>query len=129
MTDFTQSLRDRFARSEGGPLGLLREAAFARFAKLGLPTTQDEDWKYTSLAPLAQMRFEPAPEATVRDIGRWTLGDGAIRLVFVNGRYRPELSSRAPGGAFAGSLAVALAERPELVERELARHATIRAMR
>jgi len=123
MTDFTQSLRDRFALRTDGPLRLLRDAAFARFAKLGLPTTQDEDWKYTSLAPLAHMRFEPAPDATVRDIDRWTLGDGAIRLVFVNGRYRPELSSRAPGGAFAGSLAFALAERPELVERELGRHA------
>ena len=123
MTDFTQSLRDRFARSKGGPLRLLREAAFARFAKLGLPTTQDEEWKYTSLAPLAQMRFEPDAETSVRDIDRWTLGDGATRLVFVNGRYRPELSSRAPGGVFVGSLAVALAERPELVERELARHA------
>jgi Fe-S cluster assembly protein SufD len=123
MTDFTQGLRDRFAQRTDGPLRLLREAAFARFGKLGLPTTQDEEWKYTSLAPLAQMRFEPAPDATVRDIDRWTLGNGAIRLVFVNGRYRPELSSRAPGGAFAGSLAFALAERPELVERELARHA------
>jgi Fe-S cluster assembly protein SufD len=123
MTDFAHNLRDRFALRTDGPLRLLREAAFARFAKLGLPTTQDEDWKYTSLAPLAQTRFEPAPQATVRDIDRWTLGDGAIRLVFVNGRYQPELSSRAPGGAFVGSLAFALAERPELVERHLARHA------
>ncbi|MFL5312876.1 MAG: Fe-S cluster assembly protein SufD [Myxococcales bacterium] len=123
MNDFTQELRDRFARSEGAPLRLLREASFARFAKLGLPTTQDEEWKYTSLAPLAQLRFERAAETTVRDVDRWTIADVAARLVFVNGRYRPELSSRAPGGAFAGSLAVALAEHPELVESELGRHA------
>jgi Fe-S cluster assembly protein SufD len=123
MTDFTQGLRDSFAQLEDGPIRLLREAAFARFAKLGLPTTQDEEWKYTSLAPLAQVRFEPAAETPVRDIDRWTLGDGAIRVVFVNGRYRRELSSRAPDGAFIGSLATAIAERPELVLREVARHA------
>ena len=123
MTELTQSLRESFTQRTNGPLRLLREAAFARFAKLGLPTTQDEDWKYTSLAALAQMRFELAAEATVHDVDRWTLSDAAVRLVFVNGRYRPELSSRAPGGAFIGSLSAALVERPELVERELARHA------
>jgi len=37
----------------------LREAAFARFAELGLPTTESEDWKYTSLAALAEMDFVP----------------------------------------------------------------------
>ena len=125
MTDFVRNLRDNYALLEEGPIGLLREAAFARFAKLGLPTTQDEEWKYTSLAPLAQHRFEPAAETTFRDIDRWILGEGGIRLVFVNGRHRPELSSHAagPAGAFIGSLAATLAHRPELVERELARHA------
>jgi Fe-S cluster assembly protein SufD len=123
MTEFAQSLRDRFALVADGPIRLLREAAFARFAKLGLPTTQDEEWKYTSLAQLGQLRFEPAAETTVHEIDRWTLGDCAARLVFVNGRYRPELSLRAPDGAFIGSLRAVLAERPELVLRELARHA------
>jgi Fe-S cluster assembly protein SufD len=67
--------------------------------------------------------FEPAAEAAVRDVDRWNLGDGATRVVFVNGRYRPELSSRAPDGAFIGSLGTAIAERPEPVLREVARHA------
>jgi len=125
MTAFADGLRDQFALRAQGPLRLLREAAFARFAKLGLPTTQDEDWKYTSLAPLAQMPFEPGAAAAIGAIDRWTLADSAARLVFVNGKHRPELSSPAPRlrGAFIGSLAVALAERPDLVERELARHA------
>ena len=125
MTEFARSFRDRFASLGNGPIQPLREAAFARFNHLGLPTTQDEDWKYTSLAPLAQLRFEPPARAALPEIGRWTLGDGAIQLVFVDGRYRPELSSRhgAPGGAFVGSLAAALADRPELVRRELGRHA------
>jgi Fe-S cluster assembly protein SufD len=125
MTDFVRALRDSFAPSDDGPLRLVREAAFARFGKLGLPTTQDEEWKYTSLAPLAQHQFEPATETKFREIDRWTLGDGGIRLVFVNGRHRPDLSSHAAsaGGAFIGSLAATLIHRPELVEREVARYA------
>jgi Fe-S cluster assembly protein SufD len=129
MTDFVQGLRASFAllneRSGGGSIRPLREAAFARFAELGLPTKQDEEWKYTSLAPLAQTRFEPAVDAGLPSLDRWALEDCGIRLVFVDGRHRPELSSQAagPAGAFIGSLAAALAERPELVGRELARHA------
>jgi Fe-S cluster assembly protein SufD len=139
MTDFARSLRANFAllgvrgdRREGR-IRPLREAAFARFAELGLPTTQDEDWKYTSLAPLAQVQFTPAVEGelqgpTLEQLDRLAggpPGDGAARLVFVDGHHRPELSSHgaSSGRAFIGSLAAALAERPELVERELARHA------
>ena len=139
MTDLARSLRASFALlgergdRRDGRIRPLREAAFARFAELGLPTTQDEEWKYTSLAPLAQVQFEPAAEAKLHEPSLEQLdrlaggepGDGAVRLVFVDGHHRPELSSRAAssGGAFIGSLAAALAERPELVERELARHA------
>ena len=36
----------------------LRSAALARFLKTGLPTTADEDWKYTSLARVAQSSGE-----------------------------------------------------------------------
>jgi Fe-S cluster assembly protein SufD len=133
MTAFARSLRESFALLDERPgrIGLLRQAAFARFAELGLPTTKDEDWKYTSLASLGQIQFEPAAEAklpTIEQLDRLAggpHGDGDIRLVFVDGRHRPELSSRVAGGAgaFIGSLRAALAERPELVERELARHA------
>ncbi len=133
MTAFARSLRESFALLDGRPgrIGLLRQAAFARFAELGLPTTKDEDWKYTSLAPLGQIQFEPAAETnlpTIEQLDRLAggpHGDGGVRLVFVDGRHRPELSSRVAGGAgaFIGSLRTAIAERPELVERELARHA------
>jgi Fe-S cluster assembly protein SufD len=133
MTDFARSLRANFKLLDGGVgrIGLLRQAAFARFAELGLPTTQDEDWKYTSLAPLTQIQFAPPAEAkppTLEQLNRLaggSPGDGAVRLVFIDGRYRAELSSRgsSTGGAYIGGLGTAHAERPEFVERELARHA------
>ena len=45
-------------------LAPLRQAALARFAETGFPTTRDEDWRYTSLAPLTGRTFRsPAPVA------------------------------------------------------------------
>src|SRR5450432_4535175 len=35
----------------------LREAAFQRFAELGFPTTHDEEWRFTNVAPIARAAF------------------------------------------------------------------------
>jgi Fe-S cluster assembly protein SufD len=35
----------------------LRENAFARFAELGFPTTRDEEWRFTNVAPIARTKF------------------------------------------------------------------------
>ena len=32
----------------------LRESAFQRFAELGFPTTHDEEWRFTNVAPIAR---------------------------------------------------------------------------
>jgi len=36
----------------------LREAAFERFAKLGFPTTREEEWRFTNVAPIARASFK-----------------------------------------------------------------------
>ena len=38
----------------------LREAAFQRFAELGFPTTHDEEWRFTNVAPIARAKFAHA---------------------------------------------------------------------
>jgi len=38
----------------------LRDRAFARFAELGFPTTHDEEWRFTNVAPIARTSFTPA---------------------------------------------------------------------
>jgi Fe-S cluster assembly protein SufD len=38
----------------------LRKAAAARFAELGFPGPRDEEWRFTPIAPLARIPFEPA---------------------------------------------------------------------
>ncbi len=118
--------RDRylaaFERVEGSrkdrPLWLrrLREDALARFLETGFPTVKHEDWKYTGLASIEQGDFEtPEPggeDLSPADIAGILPGEEADRhlLVFLNGRYRPELSTRRdlPPGAHLGSLTRAL---------------------
>lgn len=74
----------------GERLRRVRKAALERFAYLGFPTTKNEDWKYTNLAPYLKTPYEPAPAEAP---GAWNLegADGPL-LAFVNGRFAPELS-------------------------------------
>ena len=44
----------------------LREAAERRLVGRDLPTSDDEDWKYTDLKALADISFGPAPKAIVK---------------------------------------------------------------
>jgi Fe-S cluster assembly protein SufD len=86
----------------------LRAAAIARFAELGFPTTRQEEWRFTSVAPLLEGAFVPAP-AGGRS-GPAAPGGAALRMVFVNGRFAVEQSSLAglPSGVRVGSLAALL---------------------
>src|ERR1700742_2618802 len=38
----------------------LRDAGFARFAELGFPTTHEEEWRFTNVAPIARAQFAHA---------------------------------------------------------------------
>ena len=38
----------------------LRESAMDRFEELGFPSVKDEEWKYTNVAPIAKLDFNPA---------------------------------------------------------------------
>jgi Fe-S cluster assembly protein SufD len=118
------------AGRDWAPFQPVRRAAMARFAELGFPTTQDEDWRFTSVAPIARTAFALSAEGGVvpgrRDLEPFTFAglDGS-QLVFVNGRYAPELSSlrSLPAGVAVGSLAGALTMYPDLMEAHLARYA------
>jgi Fe-S cluster assembly protein SufD len=51
---------DAFTRQKPSAawLSALRQAAFARFAELGFPTTHDEEWRFTNVAPIARTEFK-----------------------------------------------------------------------
>jgi Fe-S cluster assembly protein SufD len=107
-----------------------RRAGREGFERLGLPTTRQEDWRFTSLAPLAAHAFgrgDPAAPVTAAEIERAAGAPFGPRLVFVNGRFRADLSSAhgAQAGLHAASLQHAIAVTPGLVEPRLARTAGV----
>jgi Fe-S cluster assembly protein SufD len=74
------------AASSVDVLQSLRERGAARFAELGWPTTQIEEWKYTNLAPIARVDWKPAAALAVSSKASLA-GRAALEMVFVNGHY------------------------------------------
>jgi len=50
-----------FTKQSPSPLQALRDAAFARFSELGFPTTHDEEWRFTNVAPIARTEYRVVP--------------------------------------------------------------------
>ena len=102
------------AGAPAGPRWLqdLRARGAATFSALGFPTVRDEEWRFTSVAPIANGEFRPAPPVswTPAEIDGLPYGGASVRLVVVNGRFSPELSRlfQLPHGVRAGSLAAAV---------------------
>jgi len=94
----------------------LKAEALARFKELGFPTTHDEEWRFTNVAPIARVDWRKPPAA--KQVGAWPrIGK---QLVFVNGRFAADLSSNGlPAGVRAGNLAALSGDRA--VEQHLAR--------
>ena len=108
----------------------LRKAGLARFAELGFPTLQQEDWRFTNVATIAQLPFRPllapgevpppADLAVKLPLAELT----GPRLVFVDGHFAPALSSlgNLPKGVKVASLAAALATDGPLIQQHLEQH-------
>ncbi len=78
-----------------------REAAFARFARQGLPHRRVEEWKYSDLrgrmrkaAPAAAAPDATTAKATLAAVADPFAGVTCFRLVLVDGVYAPDLSDR-----------------------------------
>ena len=105
----------------------------SRFAELGFPTVQDEDWRFTNVAPIAKLPFKPVLEYAPGGLNAATLAQNsfanlkASRLVFVNGHFSKEFSTVLPqaDGIKIGSLAAALVTDSALLEKHLGRHAEV----
>ena len=128
----------------GGRLRETRRTALDSFARTGFPDTHQEEWRRTSVRPLANISFRlgeqarpPSPSAAPagRRADPLPVVLGAdqqpvlerARLVFVNGRLAPWLSSGwgLPAGALAGSLAEHLRSDGDPLEKHLARLARV----
>jgi len=106
----------------------LRLSAITRFEELGFPTPKNEDWHFTSVAPIAERDFAPLTSGTSRIKAEQLVpfSFGATdwhTLVFVNGRYDAALSRTdgLPDGVQVLPLARAYDELPLLVEQHMGR--------
>jgi Fe-S cluster assembly protein SufD len=130
---------ERFTRNGGhGPAELLarRREAFERFHRAGFPTLKDEEWRFTPVAPITRVAWRLEGPADGRTGGRGVTPDeltlfrfGAAdwcTLVFIDGRFSPELSHRPalPAGVTVQTLSEALQRDPALLEHSYARVAT-----
>lgn len=128
---YTEAFRELAARDrEPAWLARLREKAFERFEEVGFPTTAEENWKYTSVAPIERGSFLPLANHTGDGIARESVEQFVCaearrsRIVFIDGTFRRDLSSLEdlPPGVVASDLFAALeGDAAELVREHLGR--------
>ena len=108
----------------------LRAEAVDRVGVLTVPTTRDEEWRFTDISPLTKLSFQPVRTAIslqAADIERFYLEEAATRLVFVDGVYAPQLSSPAKdGGVLVTNLSAAVTAHPAAIKPHLGRHTEFR---
>jgi Fe-S cluster assembly protein SufD len=112
------------AAAEPSWLRRLREAAMERFQERGFPTTAEEDWRFTSVTPIARTGFRrPAGAGVEQARGEAPQASlGGSQIAFVDGRYSPELSSPPAGGGLeVRSIAEVLSREPARLEGQLGR--------
>jgi len=92
---------DQFQRLQAMQPGLIaniRNEGFQSFNKQGIPTIKNEEWKYTGINSLFKKEFQLGEDIanaiTKKDIDAFRLPgyEKANELVFINGKYIPELS-------------------------------------
>jgi Fe-S cluster assembly protein SufD len=135
----TQAYLQEFGARSGtatvdGPewLVALRRAAIERFALTGFPTSRDEEWRFTPIAPITKSAWRrsngSAHDVTHEDLAAFVFGHPEwTTLVFVDGAYSEALSSTTAigQGVRVGSLSDALKSDSPILERYLARQASI----
>ena len=106
-----------------------RKDALSNFSKLDFPTTNDEEWKYTSIAPLLKHNFVPSYEKKniSKDFIKSLLFDEMEHslIVFVNGRYSSEHTDllNLPKGVIVGSFAEEIKKKNDVLLKHFGKYA------
>jgi Fe-S cluster assembly protein SufD len=110
----------------------LRKSAISKFSELQFPTTRDEEWKYTNIAPLLKHTFQPAQKPTEDydiKVNHFLFNKMEHSLiVFINGSYSKPLSKTKdlPRGVIVKSLAEAIKEDNPVVKKHLGKYANFK---
>ena len=105
-------------------LNALRANAVDRVGVLTVPTTRDEEWRFTDISPLTKIPFQPvhsAAQLKPADIERFALPEATACLVFVDGVYAPPLSFNKTGIVLE-NLAAGMTSHGATAEPHLGRH-------
>jgi Fe-S cluster assembly protein SufD len=107
-----------------GPAWLktLRDGAAAMAQELAIPTSRDEEWRFTDLSGLVAQTWQVAsPTTDLNACDSIVVPEAGSRLVFLNGRLQPQLSKTTglPAGVFVGNLADLPAELLPAVQAQL----------
>ena len=106
-----------------------RKEALSNFSRLEFPTVKDEEWKYTSIAPLLKHNFVPSYEKkeVSKDFIKSLLFDELEHslIVFINGRYSVEHSDllNLPKGVIVGSIAEEMKKNNEVLQKHFGKYA------
>ncbi len=132
----TELLVQKFSQFEAAAaqpkwLQPVRKAGITGFADLGFPTLNDEDWRFTNIAPIAALPFQLAGQVAANGAESKAIVDAVFnhlkgnRLVFVNGFFSAKLSNLQPvnGGVRIENLASALAKDSGTVEKYFGKYA------
>lgn len=95
-TNYGASFRESLRREKSSWMKDLREKAFAYFTENGFPTPQNEEWKYTNVAPLTKEDFRIGESAnfTREQIAPFVFDESKESVVvFVNGSFDKNLSN------------------------------------
>ena len=108
----------------------VRETALLTLSEKGFPHKKHEDWKYTDIQPLLEQEFALSDSACIglldEDIEHLFLSlDEDCRIVFINGRFAPQLSAfnHDKSQFEIINLAKVIDTRPDLLQPYLARYA------
>jgi Fe-S cluster assembly protein SufD len=105
-------LRERLTGHDVPAVAALREAAAGTLRAGGLPSRRVEAWRYTDLAPMLRVEFREALTSVSGNAPALPVARAERRAVFLDGRFRADLSSL--DGLYARPLSDAL---PEVAER------------
>jgi Fe-S cluster assembly protein SufD len=136
ITKFKEQFINYYSDFENGlngestpELNSLRQKALETFNELPLPTTKDEEWRYTNISPLLKHNFSVANKETT--ISKEQLSNYQFdklkshQLVFVNGNFSAENSNitNLPNGVIIGSLSEAIKNHPEIIKKHFGKYA------
>lgn len=108
-------------------LNKLRSNAVETVSELTIPTTRDEEWRFTDISLLTKVSLQPA-HAPIRlssaDIKHFYIKEATARLVFIDGVYAPKLSTSAVKGIIVSNLATELSNNASIIQQHLGQHAS-----